>query len=93
MSGGNSAPNVTDVTGCPVAPQCSTCGAAGRNLEVAIVETPVGVRCVTLCTSCVESQAVPRFPSWSAAIEQVGTHCEHLGCDVDEMEAALAWGR
>ena len=54
--------DVDDVTGCPVAQACGTCGAAGGGLAVYPVETPVGVCCVTLCGGCVDAGALPRFP-------------------------------
>ena len=81
--------DVDDVTRCPLALLCGTSGCSDGGLEVAAVETAVGVCCVTLCSGCVAARALPRFDSWAAAIGAVGEHCTHLGCDVDEMAAAL----
>lgn len=81
--------DVDDVTGCPVAPVCGTCSAAAGDLAVHPVKTPLGVCCTTLCGGCAASGVLPGFPSWAAAVEAVGEHCGHLGCDVDEMAAAL----
>jgi hypothetical protein len=72
----------------PVAAQCDTC-AGTADLDVYTVATPVGVCCTTLCGACADVGRLPRFPSWSAAVCAVGEHCEHLGCGVDEMAAAL----
>ena len=79
--------DVDDVTGCPRASSCASCGDATR-LVVRTLTTPVGIACATLCRPCAIGR-LPRFVSWAAACEAVGEHCEHLGCDVDEMATAL----
>lgn len=80
--------DVDDVAGCPHAASCAVCGDATR-LAVHTLETPVGVACATLCRPCVIAGRSPGFGSWAAACAAVGDHCGHLGCDVDEMAAAL----
>jgi hypothetical protein len=73
---------------CPAARRCEACGAT-RQLEVATYQTPVGVFCATACGSCIDQATAPPVRSWAEAIERVGTHCEHLGIDVDQMAALL----
>jgi hypothetical protein len=73
---------------CLAARRCEACGAT-RQLEVATYQTPVGVFCATACGSCIDQATAPPVRSWAEAIERVGTHCEHLGIDVDQMAALL----
>jgi hypothetical protein len=80
--------DIDDTSRCPVAPQCATCNGT-TDVDVCTIATPVGVCCMTLCSACADSGRLPSFPSWSAAVRTVAEHCEHLGCDVDEMAAAL----
>jgi hypothetical protein len=91
--GGRAAPACDMPDGCgaaagqPCEPGCPSLaadpnGPAGY-LAVASADTPVGVICLTLCGSCAEAGALPRIPSWSAAIRRVHEHCEHIGRDVD----------
>lgn len=82
--------DVDATDGCPSAPACVSCS-AGDQLDLAVhtARTPVGVYCVTLCWSCAEAAALPRIGGWAAAVELVLAHCAHLGCDCDEMAAAL----
>ncbi|MBC3191669.1 hypothetical protein H7X46_11415 [Pseudonocardia sp. C8] len=52
------------------------------------MDTPVGVLCATLCGTCAETEHLPAFGSWMAAVAAVIEHCEHLGVTVDEAAAA-----
>jgi hypothetical protein len=73
---------------CPRAGRCQACD-AGRELEVATYQTPVGVFCATVCSRCVTVGKAPPVRSWGEAVWRVGAHCEHLGIDVDQMAAIL----
>ena len=83
--------DLDDVSRCPVGPSCATCGEVD-DLSVCIIATPVGVACTTLCGGCADTGTLPRIASWTAAIHVVAEHCGHLGCDVDEMAAAMERG-
>lgn len=93
VSAGGRVLDVDDVTGCPVASLCSVCGESGPALAVYALDLPVGVSCTTLCSSCVGDGRLPAIPSWAAAVGAVCAHCGHLGCDVDQMAAALEASR
>lgn len=80
--------DVDATDGCPTAPACASCSAGGE-LAVHTAGTPVGVYCVTLCWPCAEAGDLPQLGGWAAAVELVLAHCGHLGCDSDEMAAAL----
>ncbi len=77
-----------DTSRCPVAAACATCGGTS-GLAVAMVDTPVGVYCTTLCGRCAQAEGMVRPPSWGAAIDLVTAHCGHLGVDVDQMAAQM----
>ncbi|HEV7651318.1 MAG TPA: hypothetical protein VGP26_24475 [Actinophytocola sp.] len=86
--------DVDDTTRCPRADQCAYCetpasaGAAlGVELDVATIATPVGVLCLTICAACVDANRLPAL-SYPAAMQLVLAHCEHLGCDLEDMAAA-----
>ena len=51
-----------------------------------------GYPCTTLCAGCADTGTLPRIASWTEAIHAVAEHCGHLGCDVDEMAAAMEEG-
>jgi hypothetical protein len=84
-----------DTSRCPRADRCASCGTPaieaveGTVLEVATITVPIGVLCHTLCTSCVDTNRLPKL-SWPAATTLVLEHCEHLGCDLEDMAAAIA---
>lgn len=73
---------------CPLGRRCEACG-AGRDLEVATYQTPVGVFCATVCCRCVAAGNAPPVRSWGQACERVGEHCQHLGIDLDQMADLL----
>ena len=73
---------------CPHGRRCETCGAT-RQLEVATYETRVGVFCATVCDPCIDAGKAPPVRSWIEAFERVGSHCEHLGIDLDQMASLL----
>jgi hypothetical protein len=73
---------------CPRQARCEACG-AGRELDVATYQTPVGVLCATVCRTCVATGNPPPVRSWPGAVERVGAHCQHLGIDLDQMAALL----
>jgi hypothetical protein len=77
--------DLDDVSRCPLAKRCESCGERG-DLELVTIGTPVGVYCFTVCAACV---VAARFPKdWVRTAELVCRHCEHLGVDLDEMAAA-----
>lgn len=80
-------PDLDDTSRCPIDPRCSTCSAED-DLAVGTAVSPVGVHCVTLCGTCAEKGDV-RCGSWGAAMSGVLDHCGHLGCDLDQMAAAM----
>ena len=73
---------------CPRAGRCEGCGTT-RDLDLATYQTPVGVFCATVCDPCVAAGKAPPVRSWLEAFERAGTHCEHLGIDLDQMAALL----
>ena len=83
--------DLDDTTRCPVRSECDCCGARAE-LAVATADSPMGVLCLTLCEPCADECAVPLLPVGALA-RMVGAHCTHLGCDLDEMAAALERGR
>lgn len=78
--------DIDDVSGCPTAAGCESCGIRG-DLGVVTLDTPVGVLCATICGTCVGQAA---FPRWSPvdATYRVLAHCEHLGIDLEQMADA-----
>ena len=75
--------------GCPSLAADPDPGVPTAFLAVATAVTPVGVFCLTLCGRCADAGELPRIPSWTEAFRRVAQHCEHLGCDLDQMAAAL----
>jgi hypothetical protein len=73
---------------CPRAGRCEACGAT-HYLDVATYQTQVGVFCATVCDPCIDTAKAPPVHSWLEAFERVGTHCEHLGLDLDQMAELL----
>jgi len=73
---------------CPRASRCEACDAT-RDLDLATYQTQVGVFCATICDPCVTARNPPPVRSWLEAFERVGTHCQHLGIDLDQMAAVL----
>ena len=47
---------------------------------------------MTVCRRCGDSEMAPPV-SIGTAVKLVAQHCQHLGCDLDEMAAALKGGR
>lgn len=84
--------NVDDTTACPVADTCAGCGQPGDDLVVATAGTVLGVLCLTLCDVCADAGIVP-VRSAVATTYAVLDHCDHLGCDIDEMAAATGGDR
>lgn len=78
--------DLDDTRRCPADAGCATCGAVD-DLAVSTAETPVGILCLTLCSSCRDADDLPRFPSWTATVEHVIAHCGHLGIDTDAAAA------
>lgn len=78
--------NLNDTSNCPREQACSQChrGETTVQLAVAILQTPVGVFCCTLCEDCEPLTRGGRL-SWGQAIDRVGAHAQHLGIDVDQM--------
>jgi hypothetical protein len=74
---------------CPVGFRCEACGDATDSLVAATAETPLGVLCLTLCQRCGDADMAPPV-AVGTAVRLVAQHCQHLGCDLDEMAAALA---
>lgn len=72
-----------DISRCPAADSCESCG-SGEDLDVATVDTPVGVYCLTLCGECAEDGRLPKSAGWSHAINLVWAHCSHLGISPDQ---------
>jgi hypothetical protein len=68
--------------------RCEACG-GGQRLEVATYQTPVGVLCATVCWPCVAVGNPPPVRSWEQAAWRVGSHCQHLGMDLDQMAVLL----
>jgi hypothetical protein len=77
--------DVDDTSRCPVADACATCGAV-TDLHICTYTQMLGVCCLTVCGCCEDSP-----PSMSPAAAQLAVlaHCEHLGCDLDQMADAL----
>lgn len=78
--------DLDDTGSCPTTSACEGCG-IDNHLDLATVETPLGVACITLCASCARGSGF-RWTVTYAAI-RVGQHCEHLGIDLDQMAASL----
>lgn len=79
--------DLDDPSRCPMDSSCIGCRGIW-DLNVRTLDSPVGVFCVTLCTTCVEQGDLPNFAVASAARAAL-EHCEHLGIDVDQMAAAM----
>lgn len=79
--------NLDDTTNCPLDRRCSTCGTED-DLAVGTAVTPVGVLCLTLCGPCAITGDIPNIGCVTAATN-VLDHCGHLGCELEEMAAAL----
>jgi hypothetical protein len=73
---------------CVHAGHCEACGATCQ-LGVATYQPPVGVFCATRCDPCAAAGNPPPMRSWPGAVERVGVPCQHLGIDVDQMDALL----
>jgi hypothetical protein len=74
---------------CPVGFRCEVCGDATNDLVAATAETALGGLCLTVCQRCGDADMAPPV-AVGTAVRLVAQHCEHLGCDLDEMAAALA---
>lgn len=81
--------DVFSTVSCPVGFRCESCGDAAENLVAATAETPLGVLCLTVCERCGNADMAPPVAVLTA-VKLVAQHCEHVGCDMDEMAAALA---
>lgn len=77
--------DLDDTSSCPVASMCTTCGTSD-DLAVCTVATLGGVACLTLCEPC-EGKPLSLRPL--DALSRCGQHAEHLGIDVDQMQALL----
>lgn len=80
-----------DISGCPIRPGCESCGAVD-DIGVATGDTPLGVSCLTLCTSCADAGDMPRWPV-ATAMHRVIEHCQHLDTDLDTLVAAARHSR
>ena len=80
--------NLDDVSRCPLGVRCESCGTEHADLQVRTVTTPLGVMCLTLCPRCANSGVVPPV-SIGTAVRLTAQHCEHLGCDLDEMAESM----
>lgn len=78
--------DVDETDGCPRSEHCARCGGVS-DLVVATFSTWVGVFCATVCPDCVDYG--PKMSGIAGTMEWVAEHCEHLGCDLDEMADAL----
>jgi hypothetical protein len=79
--------NLNDFTNCPLLADCAGC-ASDRDLILAIVGTPAGVFCMTLCLRCAHSNHMPPVEA-RAAEALAALHCQHLGITPDEMRAEM----
>lgn len=79
--------DLNDITNCPIGFECASC-LSQFGLDVAVLETPVGVFCVTLCASCEEAGRLPHL-GWASAVDRSLTHCTHLGITADQMAIAM----
>jgi hypothetical protein len=77
--------DLDDVSGCPVARRCESCGQAAE-VDVVTLDTVVGVYCLTVCGTCVAAAEFPTDLHTTAML--VGRHCQHLGIDLDAMADA-----
>ena len=82
--------DVFSIVNCPVGFRCESCGDAAENLVAATAETPFGVLCLTVCQRCGDADMAPPVAVGAMSMNLVAQHCAHVGCDLDEMGAALA---
>lgn len=76
--------DVDDVTNCPAGNSCTQCGST-EDLIVAPYDTPSGVFCLTVCDTHMEQ---PPTLGQADTARAVLEHCQHLGCDLEEMAEA-----
>jgi hypothetical protein len=79
--------NLNDFTNCPTGPDCLSCGTA-EHLTLAIVQTPAGVFCLTVCTPCGKAMLFPNIEA-RACERMAEAHCEHLGITVADMRVTM----
>jgi hypothetical protein len=85
--------NLDSTVNCRPASACATCSCVDQDaLDVATIDTEIGVACLTLCDACAEARRLPRL-YFSQAAEMVFEHCEHLGIDLDGMAVLRRDGR
>lgn len=80
--------NLDDVTGCPMAEGCECCGTPA-GLSVVILDTPIGIYCVTLCSPCTAADRPGPAFGWTDTALRVCEHSHHLGIDLDQMAGVL----
>jgi hypothetical protein len=80
--------DVFSTANCPTGHRCEACGDAVEGLVPMTVQTPLGVLCLTVCPRCGDADMAPPV-AISTAMRLVAQHCAHIGCDLDEMAAAL----
>ncbi len=76
-----------DVAYCPTRAGCEGCG-YGRQLLVVTVRALDTAFCLTVCDECV-TLPLPTVDALTAT-NRAGEHADHLGCDVDQLAAAVA---
>lgn len=81
--------NLDNTSRCPTPARCEACGSTSGVTTVTL-ETAVGVLCGRVCDECLDAGRLPHIAGWVLAAERVIAHCEHLGCDLDQMTDILA---
>jgi len=79
--------HLDDTSECPMAAECRCCGGMSE-LDVATLESTVGVFCLTICADCAQQGSVEKIGVVEAVTLVLG-HCGHLGIDADQMEALM----
>lgn len=77
-----------DTSRCPIPEGCEVCGDSTETYT-ATYQTAVGVFCLAVCDACLDAGEFPKEMSWPWTADRVAQHCGHLGCDLDEMAAAI----
>lgn len=78
---------VDSTSGCPVADQCSDCGAAAGTayLSAVVTTSAVGTYCTTLCWDCEQHGRVPAVDSLDAAYALALWHAGHMGIELPHL--------
>ncbi|MFI7608846.1 hypothetical protein ACIBTV_27550 [Micromonospora sp. NPDC049366] len=75
--------------GCPISPCCAACDTT-VDLTTALVVTPVGVACTTVCWDCDNAYAAPKPGSLEEAYAAVLLHAEHLDVELPHLASVVA---